>query len=95
MDTFAVRLRARGQLTLPQIVRDEWDIVEGDVLTLTKVDGVVVLTPKQLLIPRLTEEFSSIMEQEGVSLADLLQGLDDERKQLWREQQEQRAVGVA
>jgi AbrB family looped-hinge helix DNA binding protein len=92
MDTFAVRLRARGQLTLPQTVRDEWDIAEGDVLTLTKVDGVVVLTPKQLLIPRLTEEFSAIMEQEGVSLAELLQGLEHERKQVGQEQQ---AVGVA
>ncbi len=92
MDTFAVRLRARGQLTLPQVVRDEWDIAEGDVLTLTKVDGLVVLTPKQLLIPRLTQEFSAIMEQEGVSLADLLLGLEDERKQVWHERQ---AVGGA
>ncbi len=95
MDTYVVRLRARGQLTLPQSVRDEWYISEGDVLTLTKIDGVVVLSPKQLLIPRLTEEFSAIMEQEGVSLADLLQGLEDERKQIWRERQEQGAVDGA
>ncbi len=82
METYAVRLRARGQLTLPQSVREAWEIDAGDVLTLATIDGIVILTPKQPLLPRLTEEFSAIMDGEGVSLADLLQGLEDERREL-------------
>lgn len=95
MDTYAVRLRSRGQLTLPQTVRDALRVDDGDLLTLVRIDGCVLLTPQQLLIPKLTEEFSAIMQQEDVSLAELLQGLAEEREQIWRERQAKTATHAA
>jgi hypothetical protein len=35
----------------------------------------------------LAEQFTAIMEEEGVTLADLLTGLAEEREALWRERQ--------
>ena len=83
--TYAVRLRERGQLTLPQAVRRDLAVDKGDVLTLVQIDDLAVLTRRSTLLPKLSEEFTAIMKEDGVSLADLLQGLEQEREQLWRE----------
>lgn len=85
MQTYTVRLRERGQLTIPQNIRENLTIQEGDMLTLIQVDGLVLLTPKQPLIPQLSAQFSALMDERGVTLADLLEGLEIERKLVWRE----------
>jgi antitoxin PrlF len=83
--TFTVRLRERGQLTLPQTVREKLAVDAGDVLTLVQIDDLALLTRRESLLPKLSEDFTAIMKEDGVSLADLLQGLEQEREQLWRE----------
>jgi AbrB family looped-hinge helix DNA binding protein len=80
-----VRLRKRGQITLPQTVRDNLGVGEGDILTLLQMGEVIMLTPRQPQVPRLADKIVSMMEEEGVSLADLLQGLKEEREAIWRE----------
>ena len=80
MQTYTVRLRERGQLTIPQAVRDNLAVKEGDALTLIEIDGLLLLEPKQLLSPKLTEQFSKQMDEAGMSLAELLQGLEHERR---------------
>lgn len=85
--TYTVRLRERGQLTLPQPVRESLaEVVDDlDLLTLVQIDDLLFLTPKSLRLPRLSKQFSAIMEEEGVTLADLLEGLAEEREAIWRE----------
>ena len=80
MQTYTVRLREHGQLTIPQAARDRLAVKEGDTLTLIEYDGLLLLGPKQPLIPQLSEQFSKLMDEEGVSLADLLAGLEEERR---------------
>lgn len=80
MQTYSVRLRERGQLTIPQAARDLLSMKEGDTLTLIQVDDLLVLGATQPQVPRLSAEFSRIMDEEGVSLADLLEGLNEERQ---------------
>jgi AbrB family looped-hinge helix DNA binding protein len=82
-----VRLRSRGQITIPQTVRDSLNVTEGDLLTLLQVGDVILLTPRQLQVPRLADKIVDMMEAEGVSLADLLSGLKEEREAMWRERQ--------
>ncbi|MBK8902063.1 MAG: AbrB/MazE/SpoVT family DNA-binding domain-containing protein [Anaerolineaceae bacterium] len=82
-----VRLRERGQITVPQAVRDKWaaEAIEPDVLNLVEIGDVVFLTPKKLLLPELSKQFSALMDEEGVSLADLLEGLAEERQAIYQE----------
>lgn len=80
MQTYTVRLRERGQMTIPQAVRDELDVKEGDTLTLLQIDGFLLLRTKQPLVPHLSEQFSRQMDEAGLSLADLLEGLAEERQ---------------
>ena len=83
-----IRLRKRGQITIPQAVRDNLGVSEGDILTLLQMGDVVILTRKQPRVPRLADKIAGLMEEEGVSLADLLQGLKEEREAIWRERAE-------
>jgi len=57
--------------------------MKKEALTLVQIDDLSVLTQRASLLPKLSEEFTAIMKEDDVSLADLLQGL--EREQLWRE----------
>jgi bifunctional DNA-binding transcriptional regulator/antitoxin component of YhaV-PrlF toxin-antitoxin module len=83
--TYTVRLRERGQVTLPQAVRRDLAVEDGDLLTLVQIDDLAVLTRRSSVLPKLSEEFTAIMKEDGVGLADLLQGLEAEREQIWRE----------
>ncbi len=79
MQTYTVRLRERGQVTIPQAVRAELAVKEGDTLTMVQIDGLLLLRPKQPLVPQLSEQFSRQMDDAGLSLAELLEGLAQER----------------
>lgn len=83
-----VRLRERGQITIPQTVRDKWaaEADEPDILNLIEIGDAVFLSPKKVLLPKLSKQFSKLMDEEGVSLADLLEGLAEERKAVYQEQ---------
>lgn len=66
-------------------MRDEWDVAEGDLLTLVEVGDLVVLSRQQPQVPRLADKIVAMMVEQGVSLADLLEGLEEERKAIWAE----------
>jgi hypothetical protein len=59
--------------------------MKEEALTLVQIDDLSVLTQRASLLPKLSEEFTAIMKEDDVSLADLLQGLEQEREQLWHE----------
>lgn len=80
VNTYPIKIRQRGQLTIPQPVREQWAAQSGDVITLVQFDEFAILTPSPLKTPELARQFSQIMDEEGVSLADLLEGLAEERK---------------
>jgi len=86
-ETYAARLRPRGQVTIPQPVRESLSLNQGDILTVVQLGDTVLLTPQKLRTPALAEQFTQIMEDEGVTLADLLAGLAEERASIHRERQ--------
>ena len=48
-------------------------------------DKELNLMSKEILLPKLSKEFSAIMNEEGVTLADLLTGLTEEREAIYQE----------
>ena len=85
--TYAVRLCERGQMTIPQPLRTALAARDGDILLLVQIGDIVMLTPKQPRVPQLSQQFVAMMQREGVTLADLLDGLREEREYIWRERQ--------
>ena len=87
MKAFPIRLQENGQITVPQPVQDNLNLTEGDMLTLLQVGNLVLLTPKQPQVPQLADKITAIMEAEGITLTDLLDGIETEREAIWQEQQ--------
>ena len=49
------------------------------------IDNLAAHALRLSLLPKLSQEFTTIMKEDGVSLADMLQGLEQERDEIWRE----------
>jgi len=80
-----IQIRGEGNLTLPINLRKKYGVDEGDVLTVIDMgDGSIMLTPRLSKINRLGEQVSRIMDTEGLSLDDLLSGLDAERESYYQ-----------
>ncbi len=84
LQTFPIRMRSRGQITLPQEIRDDLKIDEGDTLSLVRIDNMLFLTPKRLRVTELAEKIAASMQEEGITLADMLQDLEEIREENWR-----------
>lgn len=86
--TFPIRMRSRGQITLPREIRDDLEIDEGDTLYLVQIEDMLFLTPKRLRVTELAEKIAASMEEQGVTLADMLQDLEEIREENWRKRQQ-------
>ena len=75
-----VRLRSRGQLTLPQDLREALNLDEESGLNVFRVGKVLLMTPKRLQRASLASEVEREMKREGLTLEDLLKDLKGQRK---------------
>jgi bifunctional DNA-binding transcriptional regulator/antitoxin component of YhaV-PrlF toxin-antitoxin module len=84
--TITVQIRKKGILTLPVELRDKYSLDEGDIFTLIDLgDGSFLLTPRLSQITRTGDRVSDILNEEGISLDDLLNALDEEREHYYRD----------
>lgn len=81
-------LRRRGTITLPVDLRKKYRLEEGEPLTLLDLEGIFILAPKTPLVPKLVGEIERLREAAGLTVEDLLEGLDDERRRLYEERYE-------
>lgn len=82
---YAVQIRRRGQLTIPRQLRESLDIGDGDTLTALQFGDALVLASRVLQTPGLTERLASMLDEEGVTLADMLADLPRIREELTSE----------
>ena len=90
MSTTTVQVRRKGLITLPVELRRQYNLDEGDVLTLVDLgEGTFLLTPQVSQVARLGDQVARLMEKEGVSLDEMLEALDQERQDYYREHYDQ------
>ena len=80
-----VQVRERGQFTIPAEIRRRMGIEEGDVFSLIQLGDTLVATRKKLVTPEIAKAIEALMEEEGVTLADLVEGLEEQRRTYVRE----------
>lgn len=90
MSSRTVQIRGRGTVTLPARIRERYDLVEGDPLTLVDLDGAILLSPKTSVVDKLSAEIAYLMTESGLSLDQLLGGLREERARYHAERLERR-----
>lgn len=86
MTTNIVQVRKKGSITLPMDLRAKYMTEEGDVFNLIDMgDGSFVLTPRMLQVKRLGDRVAEILDEQGMSLDDLLATLDNERERFYKD----------
>lgn len=69
--TVTIQVRGRGTVTLPAALREKYRLDEGDPLTLVDLDGILLLSPRILVVPRLAVEMERLRRARKLSLKDL------------------------
>jgi bifunctional DNA-binding transcriptional regulator/antitoxin component of YhaV-PrlF toxin-antitoxin module len=86
MTTKTIQVRKKGNFTLPMDLRTKYGVDEGDIFTLIDMgDGSFLLTPRISQVNRLGDHVAEILNAQDVSLDDLLNTLDDERRQYYQQ----------
>lgn len=80
-----VKLRERGQVTIPYEYRKDLGLGKEDVLNVLKIGDVLILVPRQLSGDALSRKIESTMKKKGLTLDNLLSNLREQRKRYSKE----------
>jgi bifunctional DNA-binding transcriptional regulator/antitoxin component of YhaV-PrlF toxin-antitoxin module len=75
-----VRVRSRGQLTIPQDMREALSLDEDTGLNIFRVGKVLIMSPKRLQRASLAKEMEREMKRRGLTLKDLISDLKVQRE---------------
>jgi AbrB family looped-hinge helix DNA binding protein len=80
-----VKIRERGQLTIPAEYRKGLGLEEKGLVNIVRVGETLILTRKQLAGDLLSRKMEAEMKKKGLSLQDLLDNLREQRKKYNKE----------
>ena len=80
-----IKLRERGQVTLPYEYRKELGLDKEDVLNVLKIGDVLILVPRQLAGDVISRKIESTIKKKNLTLDSLLKNLREQRKRYSRE----------
>ena len=76
-----VKIRRKGTITIPAKLRKEYKLEEDQTLTVIDLGkGTILLTPKVSQVDKLANQIAEKFKNEGITLEDLLQALNELRK---------------
>jgi len=79
------QIRGRGQLTIPKKVREKGVLYDGEAVSIIPIGDSVLVTPRKLGLDEARLQLGRIMKASGVTLEELTEGLEDERRALFEE----------
>jgi bifunctional DNA-binding transcriptional regulator/antitoxin component of YhaV-PrlF toxin-antitoxin module len=83
----ALKIRDKGTVTLPAEYRKRYGLDKGQVLTMIDLgDGAIMLLPGYSEVDRLSNDIAHQFKENNVTLEDILETLDEERRKLFKEQ---------
>jgi AbrB family looped-hinge helix DNA binding protein len=83
--TMSVRVQDKGQVTLPQAVRQKMKLKKGDLVTFVETPEGIVIQPAAVVANEALDELAQALKAKGVTLDDLLGRGREIRGQLARE----------
>lgn len=76
-----VKIRRKGTITIPAKLRKEYKLEEGQTFSVIDLgEGTILLTPKVSQVDKLANQIAEKFKDEGITLEDLLQALNELRK---------------
>jgi len=81
-----IQVRSKGNITLPAGFRQKYGVEEGEMFRLIDVgDGSLFLVPKESKVMQSADRVAKMLKEANVTLDDLLETLDEERKKYYKE----------
>lgn len=80
-----VQVRKRGVITLPNSLREKYQIKEGETFRIVDVDGTFILTPMTPMVAELAREIERMRIEAGLTTEDLLSSLREQRERYYAE----------
>lgn len=78
-------IKSRGQLTIPKKIREISHLAEGQVVSIIPVGDSIIITPNRLELDEARKQIKKILRESGLSLEEVLAGLEEERAALYEE----------
>lgn len=78
-------IKSRGQVTIPKKIRDEYNLEEGQLVSIIPVGDSLIITPKRLSLDEARRKIRKILNASDVSIEKLLKGMEEERDALYKE----------
>ena len=76
-----VKIRRKGTITIPAKLRKEYKLEEGQTFSVIDLgEGTILLTPKVSQVDKLANQIAEKFKDEGITLEDLLQALNELHK---------------
>ncbi|MCL4545176.1 MAG: AbrB/MazE/SpoVT family DNA-binding domain-containing protein [Chloroflexi bacterium] len=73
LDRRLVRLKQKGQLTLPAAMRRDLGIKEGDLVEVTRTPDGLLITPQETIAARDIDEADRLLKEQGLSLDEIIE----------------------
>lgn len=80
-----VKVRERGQVTIPYEYRKDLGLGNEDVLNVLKIGDMLILVPRKLSGDVLSRKIETSMKKKGLTLDNLLSNLREQRKRYSKE----------
>jgi len=79
--TATVQIRSKGTITLPIALREKYKLEKGKMLSLIDLgEGKILLTTRASRLSKITARIEKKLKAENVTLDDVLEQLNEERK---------------
>ncbi len=73
-----IRVSEKGQIAIPQIIREQMGIQQGDELVLLQIEGRILLEKAQKTEEKLLDNFKDILKFSEKSLTEVWDNKEDE-----------------
>lgn len=80
---YSAEVKSRGQLTIPKKIREAGYLEEGQGVTIIPIGDSLLITPRTLKLEDVRRELRKMLKSSGLSLKDLLDGLNEERSRTY------------
>lgn len=80
MTIAAVEIAQRGQLTIPKALRDQYNLKDGQKMTVVDIGGVFLVSPRQIRVDAHADALRDGLLAAGVTLEDMLAELRRRRE---------------
>lgn len=85
-----IQMTQRGIVTIPQSIRDRYNLKPGDLFSLIDLDGVFVLSPHRSQIDRLANEVAGALSEKGETLESMIKELRRQRERYGKSERRSR-----